>query len=237
MQPATRSFLPVTPAERRFPALTIKWNREVLVPFNLDALDFAGKYIPAVLVKGVLRTSGAPQFALSPSGTLAYIPEVTNEISMVRTLEWVDRNGKPESLGAEPNAYSNPRISPDGRKLALSVGSLSTSQIQIWDLVHGYLTPRTSDKYINTLPLWTADGKRIVFFRRSLSNFEVHSMEANGSGMGEILNSLLPVTLLRHPSATTSNGGDQIHALLPAEVAGVLPFSGVIPMLMHTETG
>ena len=67
------------------------------------------------MVEGVLRNGGAPQYAVSDSGTLVYIPGTEIAASSVqRTLVWVDRNGKEEPLAAPLNAYSNPQISPDG---------------------------------------------------------------------------------------------------------------------------
>jgi eukaryotic-like serine/threonine-protein kinase len=164
-------------------------NDIVAAPFDIDTLTLGSI---TILVKNILRASGAPQFALSASGTLAYIP---NEVSAARTLERVDRDGKAESLGAEPNAYGNPRISPDGTKLALSIGVLSTSHIAIWDLVHGYLVPKSPDKYIDTLPIWKPDGKQLVFFRRT-TNFEIHSTPVSGFEIEKTLASLQDVAIL-----------------------------------------
>jgi eukaryotic-like serine/threonine-protein kinase len=151
----------------------------VAIPFDLETLDVTG--VPVPMVKGILRATGAPQFAVSASGTLVYLPETAKDASSRRTLHWVDRNGGVESLGAEPNAYSNPKISTDGEKVAFSIGSLSAINIIIWDIVHGYPTRRTSEENINTLPLWTPDGTRITFYRQTHANFEIHSMAAAGA--------------------------------------------------------
>jgi eukaryotic-like serine/threonine-protein kinase len=151
----------------------------VATPFDIDTLSLSGRYAP--IVKRVLRTTGAPQFALSAAGTIVYLPEISTENWPRRTLCWVDGNGREEPLGVEPNAYSNPRISRDGRRVSLSVGSLSNINIKILELAHGYMTQQTSDNQINTLPLWTPDGKGIAFYRQTKANFEVHFMEVNGA--------------------------------------------------------
>ena len=83
------------------------------VPFDLKALRVAGGPVP--VVEGVLRTSGAPQYAVSDSGTLVYVPGAASSGTVGRTLVWVDRKGKEVPIAVARNNYSSPSISPDKR--------------------------------------------------------------------------------------------------------------------------
>jgi Tol biopolymer transport system component len=99
-------------------------------------------------------------FAVSDAGTLVYMLRPGNAAagSAGRTLVWVDRNGKEESIAASPNTYAHPNISPDGTRVALT----DNKYIWIWDMRRSILT-RITFKGTDFTPVWTPDGKRIAF--------------------------------------------------------------------------
>jgi len=104
------------------------------------------------------------------------------------TLVWVDRNGKEESLGTAPNFYSNPRLSPDGTKVSLIVTEGLNTRVWIWDVVRKALTPLTFGENGASNPLWTPDGKRIVYFRQiGMLIGELYWKAADGTGKEEPL--------------------------------------------------
>ena len=49
------------------------------------------------------------------------------------TLQWLDGGGKLQSLPAKPGAYGQPRLSPDGKLVALTVPNGSGSDIWTYD--------------------------------------------------------------------------------------------------------
>ena len=104
--------------------------------------------------------TGAAHFSFSETGSLVYVDGFENEIA--RTLVWVDREGRGESLAAEPRAYTYPRISPDGTRVALDIRD-QEQDIWIWDFARETLTRLTFDAGRDLYPLWTPDGRRIVF--------------------------------------------------------------------------
>ena len=127
------------------------------VPFDLEKLKISGT--PVLILQSVR------EFAASDSGTLIYIPEKQTQGSQAtvlsgRTLIWVDRNGREERLDAPPNMYHHPDLSPDGTKVAVNIGFNS---IWIWDLMQKTLV-RLTFEGVSLTPVWTPDGKRIVFY-------------------------------------------------------------------------
>ena len=79
-------------------------------------------------------------------------------------LLWLDRSGKTEPLLAEPGAYYTIRLSPDGTRLAMTVDLGDRGrEIAVYDLQRGTLTRLTSTGEVNLFPLWTTDGKYILF--------------------------------------------------------------------------
>ncbi len=127
------------------------------VPFDVDTLEVTGERVPIADVIG-------GEFAISESGTLVYAPGTSRVGRFRRTLVWVDRDGKEEPLSIQPDDYRSPRISPDGTKVALALTAGGNQDIWIWDLVRKTPTRLTLNKAEDAYPLWTPDGKRIVFY-------------------------------------------------------------------------
>ena len=92
-------------------------------------------------------------------------PEVGSPlVEAPSTLVWVDRQGRETSIPAPPRGYVHPRLSPDGTRIAVFVAD-QQFDIWVWSLAPGSttLSRRTFDPNADTTPVWTADGKRIVF--------------------------------------------------------------------------
>src|SRR5205814_2994650 len=86
-----------------------------------------------VLPRLATNYTGVGNFAVATDGTLVYVDAPESLARNVRTLVWVDRTGKEEPMAAPPRAYQQPRLSPDGMRVALSSGD-QENDIWIWDL-------------------------------------------------------------------------------------------------------
>ncbi|MFC1840729.1 adenylate/guanylate cyclase domain-containing protein [Thermodesulfobacteriota bacterium] len=152
-------------------------NSIFAVPFDLDKLKTTGGQVP--LEESVL------EFIVSNSGTLVYAPgtSVSGSASL-RTLVWVDKEGNEEQIEAEPNMYRIPNISPDGTKVALSVNKSGNEDIWIYNLTDKILEKLTFHDSSDMCPLWTHDGKRIIF-RSDREEPGIYSKAADGTGEAE----------------------------------------------------
>jgi serine/threonine protein kinase/Tol biopolymer transport system component len=159
------------------------------VPFDTAKLAPVGASVG--VVEGVFRpeAGSAPQYDVSPSGTLIYVPITKGDVSDKQTLVWVNRDGKEELItAAPPNAYTNPRISPDGRKVAVAFASGPGFDIWILDLIRKNMTRLTLDEADDRLPLWTIpDGKRIAFTSTREGSYKLYWKSADGVGKDEPL--------------------------------------------------
>ena len=105
--------------------------------------------------------TGAADAALSPTGTLAFLPRAVGTV-----VGWVDSLGRFEAVLSEPRTYSYPRVSPDGRKVALSVEGEGQSGVWIHDLASATLSALTdTDSSVNDRPEWSPDGRRVLYRR------------------------------------------------------------------------
>jgi serine/threonine protein kinase len=160
------------------------------VPFDLDKREVTG--ISVSVLERALSAS------FSDSGTVVYLPpsaplpaaaaESTSTTAFGGTPVWVDSQGKEEALGAESVTYDVPKISPDGTRVALTVGAIGNEDIWIWDIPHKTQTKLTFDKAANSSSIWTPDGKRIFFYSRQGGGLGgVYCKSADGVGEAELL--------------------------------------------------
>lgn len=134
-----------------------------VAPFDADRLETTGApVLMAENVSGLL----ACRFAVSDSGVLALIPGSGNPApGLTRTLTWVGRDKRVATLPAPPRLYLQPKISPDGTRVALTVKESESVNydIWIWDIERETLMRLTTDEAIDVAPVWTPDGTRVVF--------------------------------------------------------------------------
>lgn len=104
------------------------------IAFDPSALETIGSQVP-IIDNVLVKNSGASGFDVSRDGRLVYIDGVgTSGSGDQRLLVWVDREGNEEPLAADPREYESPRLSPDGRYVALEVGSGAETDIVVYDL-------------------------------------------------------------------------------------------------------
>ncbi len=144
--------------------------------FDPQRLRLKGAPVP-VVQNVVQEPAPAPgQYSVSATGSLVYVPGSAQ--SLQSKLVWVSRNGTERPLPAPAGDYLNPRLSPDGRRVALQSGG----QIWIYDLARDALTRFTfGGRGVN--PAWTRDGKRIAFAStRGGGSGNLYWQKADGSG-------------------------------------------------------
>jgi Tol biopolymer transport system component len=161
------------------------------VPFDLKRLAVGGGSMALIsdlmqaanMFNSEVLDSGAGQFTVSDSGSLAYVRGGIYSLPE-RSLVWVDRFGKVEPLSAPPRAYNYPRISPDGKQVVAS--TQGDRNIWVYDLSRGTTTRLTVDGR-NNAPFWTPDGKRVTFGSSMLGPENLFWKLADGSGVAERL--------------------------------------------------
>jgi Tol biopolymer transport system component/tRNA A-37 threonylcarbamoyl transferase component Bud32 len=103
-------------------------------------------------------------------------------------LTWFDRSGKPGGTVGMPGSYFNVRLSPDGRRVAVDQTGPNGRGGDIWihEPARGARTRLTFDPSSNVTPIWSPDGRQILFSsNRSLSSGGLYLKNADGSGTEE----------------------------------------------------
>jgi serine/threonine protein kinase/Tol biopolymer transport system component len=154
-------------------------------PFDVEKLDVAGEAV--AVLQDVRRVNGAADFALAANGTLVYVPS-GGDASTKSALVWVDRAGHVVARAVD-DLVDNPidvRLSPDGRRVALTSGVIAnrtsgTADLWVHDL-DGRPPIRLASGGINGVGTWSPDGKTIAFTsNRNNGRYEIYTLPSDGS--------------------------------------------------------
>jgi eukaryotic-like serine/threonine-protein kinase len=140
---------------------------------------------PVQVLEGVSSSheAGHANFGVASDGTLVYVPGKARGTD--RHLVRVDRTGRARPLTDTRRAYSTMSLSPDGRRLALTIES-ANDQVWVYELDRGTLTPQTL-RWNNNTPIWTPDGRRLTFSSTPDGPANVYWQPADRSGAPEKL--------------------------------------------------
>jgi serine/threonine-protein kinase len=153
------------------------------VPFDLDRLEAVGPAVPAI--EGITAaTNGGAQLAVSAEGTMVYVPGAAS--SLATPIDWLTRDGKTSVLRADKADWWNPRFSPDGQKLAIDISDGKQRDVWVYEVARGTLTQLTFDAAQDAKPVWTPDGRRIVFASDRAKAGVYNLYWANADGTGQV---------------------------------------------------
>jgi len=146
------------------------------VPFDPVKLELNGS--PVVVLEGVRQSpTGTPQISFARDGTMVYV--ASGPVSHQGTLVWVDRRGVEQPAAVFDRAVAQPRMSPDGRRVAV----VAKGDPDVWqlDLTRDTWTRVTFDGS-SAFPLWRPDG-RLTFSSGKAGPYNIHwrTTDANGS--------------------------------------------------------
>ncbi|HXR98481.1 MAG TPA: protein kinase [Terriglobales bacterium] len=186
---AMARFLPAAPGATRGYLLYAHAATLFAVPFDASRLRLAGEARPVLEGVGETVGSGATQFAVSPSGDLAYMPGSADYYG-AGSLSWAAPGvgGTRGAAALQPlplptNFYARPALSPDDRLIALEVGVAnagSSSDIYIWDIARHTLNRLTFSGHASS-PAWFPDSRRVLY-RVSAPQSGIYWKAADGSG-------------------------------------------------------
>jgi serine/threonine-protein kinase len=157
------------------------------VPFDIGSLEVRGSPV-SLLNQVAYDISGGARFEVSHTGTLVY--ETGGVQGRSVNVDWLESDGKKRTFLRTPGNYGRPSISADGQRVAIEIADRQRSDIWTYDSHRDAMTRLTWDGKVNQLPIWSPDGRYIVFQDQEGLSWT----RADGAGK--------PQPLLRTKSAT-----------------------------------
>ena len=164
------------------------------VSFDPGKLEVSGP--PVTIERGgwLNHGSGDVVMAFSSAGTFGFVP--AGPLSFDNVIEnWVDRQGKIQPLLDSARSYGAASISPDGQKVALLIQA-ANDDLWVYNRIRGTLTRLTFSGGNHASPLWSPDGKYIVYIAENGSTPNIYRKAWDGSGSEERLTQGLNITAL-----------------------------------------
>jgi Tol biopolymer transport system component len=147
--------------------------------FDSVHLNLEGDAVPLVQDAGMQGGVSHSGFAVSQVGHLVY---ASSNAAVDVELIVMDRSGKRLSSLETKGIPNSVRVSPDGRKLAVSESepASGTSAIWIYDLSTGSRSRFTFAGGQNSIPVWSPDGSQLALTSSRTGNFKMYIKPATG---------------------------------------------------------
>jgi len=153
-------------------------------PFDPSSGTFSGNPVPVAEAVQYNSDRWIGAFATSASGVLAYISGEGTQSQLV----WYGRDGKEQGRAGSPGRPDVPAISPDGTRVATSLGGAHGTDRDIWiyELARGTATRLTFEGVQAQVPVWTHDGKTVAY-TTSRHGGDIYAKASSGLGGEELL--------------------------------------------------
>ena len=155
----------------------------VAQPFDTGKLEFAGEAVPIADSVGRSANDAIAYFSVSQTGALTYRSgnEAGNQIS------WLDRDGKPLERVSEIGNYTEINLSPDMRSVVMASGGVARHDLYVLDLARKINTRFTFDAADDRSPVWSHDGKQVVFSSARQGRGDLYLKASSGATNEELL--------------------------------------------------
>jgi Tol biopolymer transport system component len=101
-------------------------------------------------------------------------------------LVWVDRSGREQPTGASGGTYAQPRLSPDGRHVAVVVRGDDVDDMWVYE-IDRHTWNRFTVEGNSNFPLWSADGTRLAYNTDRSGGIDIESKRVDSSGAPETI--------------------------------------------------
>ena len=154
------------------------------VPFDANRLEVTGQ--PVAVVQGVkaFNVSGASLFDVSDTGTLAYVSG--DLMGTAAPMMWMRRDGTMTPMRAIPRDWRAPQFSPDGKRIAFHIDDGRQLDVYTYEWARDFTTRLTSDPAVDSFPVWSPDGRTIVFSSSRGAQQLANLYWASADGSGEV---------------------------------------------------
>jgi Tol biopolymer transport system component len=155
------------------------------LPFDPNRLEVQGSPMPVLDGVSSEQDDAEAQFDVSDNGVLVYMPGADQRQGF--ETSWADRTGTIEPLWEQTGFYGTPRLSPEGRRLAVSLLRGENWDVWVYDIERDVATRITFGSGYDADPIWSPDGRWLAFASESDEGIGMYRKRSDGTGESEVL--------------------------------------------------
>jgi len=163
------------------PGFLIYSHEETLLAQRFDARSgrLAGEPFSIAEHVGRMTVAQGVQFSVSENGVLAY--RIASG-PVASQLAWYSRDGKRLAPVGEPGPFGGIVLSPDDKRLAVerTDSRLGTEDLWTLELGSGVFSRLTFDASDDTDPVWSPDGRQLLFASNRKDTFQIYRKTLGG---------------------------------------------------------
>lgn len=102
-------------------------------------------------------------------------------------LIWFDRHGKQTGLVGPPDLVANPKLSPDGRRVAVDQTDTDGRHVNIWihELASDAVARIGFGPWLEQVTVWSPDSKQVMYTANEKLFFSIYLKNSDGSGSAQ----------------------------------------------------
>ena len=142
-------------------------------------------------------------------------------------------DGKATPVPGALRPFTGAALSPDGTRIAAQIDLGEAADVWV-DVARGALTRLTTDTGYDGSPLWSPDGRSVVFASTRSGQWSLNRKAADGTGGIEQIATLKVISGVAHPTAWTADG--RILVTVDSDI-GLAPADGKGEEAVDSDTG
>lgn len=166
--------------------------------FNASTQQLEGDPVQVVDEIHYNRDDSYASFSVSDHGEMAYQKNAATPRS---DLAWFDRAGHSLPPSYAVHDIAEPSLSADGGRLAVTAWAGSSKDILLVDFARG-VSRVTGDPSADLMPVWSPDGKEIVFASNRDGPADLYRVSSSGGEAEPLLRS----SAVKHPTDWSADG-------------------------------
>jgi Tol biopolymer transport system component len=189
------------------PGYILYYREKTLIAQRFDAakLEVTGEAMPTLTDIAYLPRILHTAYAASDTGVL--VAQSGSGVALSR-LVWYDRLGNETGAASKPDVYSNIKLAPDGKTVALDKTDEESNNAYVWtyDIQRDGMKRLRFNPAIDAIPIWSPDGAHILFGSSRNQKFDLFVKNADGGQEEKLLDFDNSAKVDKYPSDWSRDG-------------------------------
>lgn len=169
------------------PGYILYWRDTALVAQRFDLRSFSLSGEPRTVSDAVQYFPQTNLAVFAAVGTTLVAQTGPGKGVTKSQLLWFDRHGKPLGAVGPPELVANPKLSPDGKRVAVDQTDIDGRHVNVW--IHDLASDATSrlgfGPWLEQVTVWNPNGKEVLYTSNEKLYFSLYLKNADGSGTAQ----------------------------------------------------